>query len=60
MKSYLDIGKYKDKNDSYTYRKISLNIEETKHIMILCLNEARLYVGYRTSERIKKLYTSLQ
>jgi hypothetical protein len=22
--------------------------------MILCLNEARLYVGYRTSEHIKK------
>lgn len=54
IKSDLDIGKYKDKNDSYTYRKISLNTEETKHIMILCLNEARLYVGYRTNEHIKK------
>jgi hypothetical protein len=29
MESDLDIGKYKDKNDSYTYRKISLNTEET-------------------------------
>jgi hypothetical protein len=54
IKSDLDIGKYKDKNDSYTYRKISLNTEETKHIMILCLNEARIYVGYKASEHIKR------
>jgi hypothetical protein len=54
MKDDSDIGQFKDKNDKYLYKKILLNTEETNHIMVLCLNEARLYIGYKTSEYIKK------
>ena len=49
-----DIEKYKDKKDTYLYNKLLLSDDETINIMILCLNEARLYISYKSSEYIKK------
>jgi len=54
MKVDSDIEKYKDKKDTYLYNKLLLSDEETINIMILCLNEARLYISYKSSEYIKK------
>ena len=47
IKTDSDIVKHKDKNDEYTYRILNLTFEETKHVMMLCLNEANLFLGYR-------------
>jgi hypothetical protein len=57
-----DLSKYKDKNDKFSYKLIKLSTNETRHVMTLCLNEARLFVGYRDKRYIKnfiRFYNSL-
>lgn len=50
MKTNADIIKHKDKNDEYLYEILNLTYPETIHVMILCLNEANLFLGYKNKE----------
>ena len=54
MKDDADIVKFKDKNDEYIYNILNLTSEETLHVMMLNLNEASLFLGYKSKDYIIK------
>ncbi|MGE4321137.1 MAG: DUF4238 domain-containing protein [Acholeplasmataceae bacterium] len=59
---YLIDPKHKQQGDVFTYEKIKLDNIETIHTMILNLNEAKQFIGYKNETYIKdylKIYNEL-